>query len=132
MLLCCHDHASRVLCHALKSDCLHRSLQDSFRSPKPATLATACFSKAIFGKGHKAQDAATENRLVKPEAITWKPKDAGMHLLYLPFGCLPAGLCVGDAAAFDQRQVMASQCDSSSSLPGLRLVTTFGSQVLLM
>ena len=24
---------------------------DSFRSPKPATLATSCFSRAVFGKG---------------------------------------------------------------------------------
>ena len=25
-------------------------VQDAFRSPKPATLATSCFSRAVFGK----------------------------------------------------------------------------------
>jgi len=52
-------------------------VQDAFRSPKPATLATSCFTDAVFGKGHKESDVKTENKVAPHEQVTWKPADAG-------------------------------------------------------
>ena len=46
-------------------------LQDSFRSPKVATLATSCFAKAIFGRGNAEQYTKTENKVVSPSEIVW-------------------------------------------------------------
>eukprot|EP00960_Hanusia_phi_P068882 766957-Hanusia_phi.AAC.6 len=48
-------------------------VQDSFRSPKPATLATSCFSRAVFGKGKSAKVLETQNPEVEHAKITWSP-----------------------------------------------------------
>eukprot|EP00281_Chroomonas_sp_CCMP1168_P027736 CAMPEP_0206247986 /NCGR_PEP_ID=MMETSP0047_2-20121206/20113_1 /ASSEMBLY_ACC=CAM_ASM_000192 /TAXON_ID=195065 /ORGANISM="Chroomonas mesostigmatica_cf, Strain CCMP1168" /LENGTH=778 /DNA_ID=CAMNT_0053673569 /DNA_START=380 /DNA_END=2716 /DNA_ORIENTATION=+ len=46
-------------------------VSDSFRSAKPATLATSCFSKAIFGRGHQDQNTKTENTVAGMDEIVW-------------------------------------------------------------
>jgi hypothetical protein len=51
-------------------------VQDAFRSPRPAVLATSCFTRAIFGRGRQEQHLATENPAVPYEKITWS---AGNH-----------------------------------------------------
>jgi 4-alpha-glucanotransferase len=49
-------------------------VQDSFRSPKPATLATACFSRAVFGKGKDLdKDLNGDNPGIDHAALTWTP-----------------------------------------------------------
>jgi hypothetical protein len=52
--------------------CFANLLQDAFRSPKPATLATSAFADAVFGKGHKAEDRASANKGAKNEELTWQ------------------------------------------------------------
>ena len=52
-------------------------VQDSFRSPKPATLATSCFSRAVFGKGRaEIADATGENPGIAHGDVTWAPAGA--------------------------------------------------------
>ena len=46
-------------------------VQDAFRSPRPAVLATSCFTRAIFGRGRQEQHLATENPIVPHEKLTW-------------------------------------------------------------
>mmetsp|Transcript_59783 Transcript_59783/g.140742 ORF Transcript_59783/g.140742 Transcript_59783/m.140742 type:complete len:838 (-) Transcript_59783:164-2677(-) len=51
-------------------------VHDAFRSPKPATLATSCFQRAVFGKGLQDSFMDTENPVVNHDDITWTPKNA--------------------------------------------------------
>jgi hypothetical protein len=51
----------------------HLEAQDMFRSPKAFSLATSCFSRAIFGRGFAEATAATENKVVQPEELVWAP-----------------------------------------------------------
>ena len=46
-------------------------VQDMFRSPKAFSLATSCFSRAIFGRGFAEATAATENKLAQAEELVW-------------------------------------------------------------
>jgi len=53
-------------------------VQDSFRSPKPATLATSCFSRAVFGKGKSdLADQEGDNPGIAHAQLTWAPAPAG-------------------------------------------------------
>jgi len=52
-------------------------VHDAFRSPKPATLATSCFGRAVFGKGLQDSTVATENPVVDHSELTWTPSNAG-------------------------------------------------------
>ena len=52
-------------------------VQDSFRSPKPATLATSCFARAVFGKGRdKEADETGENPGIPYSSLTWTPSES--------------------------------------------------------
>ena len=51
-------------------------VQDAFRSPRPAVLATSCFTRAIFGRGRQAHHLATENPAAHTDRLTWAPAGA--------------------------------------------------------
>jgi hypothetical protein len=53
------------------SDGAKIDVQDAFRSPRPAVLATSCFTRAIFGRGLQEQNVATENPSVPNDKLTW-------------------------------------------------------------
>mmetsp|Transcript_55312 Transcript_55312/g.115704 ORF Transcript_55312/g.115704 Transcript_55312/m.115704 type:complete len:839 (-) Transcript_55312:278-2794(-) len=59
------------------SDGAKVDVQDAFRSPRPAVLATSCFTRAIFGRGLQAANVATENPAVPSDKLTWSAGAAG-------------------------------------------------------